>query len=49
MSERIRVSFLIQLAQQALTTGANNTTATVYFYKPLSGTVYGDDFYLEKL
>ncbi|MBB1645248.1 family 16 glycosylhydrolase [Sphingobacterium sp. UME9] len=31
------------------TTGTNNTTATVYFYKPLSGTVYGDDFYLEKL
>lgn len=31
------------------TTGATNTSATVYFYKPLSGTVYGDDFYLEKL
>ena len=30
------------------TTGASNTNATLYFYKPLSGTVYGDDFYLEK-
>ncbi|HAT91855.1 MAG TPA: hypothetical protein DCS36_05560, partial [Sphingobacterium sp.] len=36
-------------ASVTFTTGANNTTATVYFYKPLSGTVYGDDFYLEKL
>jgi beta-glucanase (GH16 family) len=31
------------------TTGATNTSATVYFYKQASGTVYGDDFYLEKL
>ncbi|TKC09540.1 family 16 glycosylhydrolase [Pedobacter frigoris] len=30
------------------TTGATNTSATVYFYKAASGTVYGDDFYLEK-
>lgn len=30
------------------TTGASNTSATLYFYKPLPATVYGDDFYLEK-
>ena len=28
------------------TTGASNTSVTVYFYKPSAGTVYGDDFYL---
>jgi len=28
------------------TTGATNTQATVFFYKPNSGTAYGDDFYL---
>jgi beta-glucanase (GH16 family) len=31
------------------TTGATNTSVTVYMYKPVSGTVYGDDFYLNKL
>lgn len=31
------------------TTGASNTSATLYYYKPLSGTVFGDDFYLEKM
>lgn len=29
-------------------TGTTNTSATVYFYKPNSGTAYGDDFYLTK-
>ncbi|MNT99201.1 hypothetical protein D3C72_2419950 [compost metagenome] len=31
------------------TTGAKQTTATLYFYKAGNGTVYGDDFTLEKL
>ncbi|PTS96406.1 hypothetical protein DBR11_19200 [Pedobacter sp. HMWF019] len=31
------------------TTGATNTSATVYFYKPTAGTAYGDDFYVNKL
>lgn len=31
------------------TTGATQTTATLYFYKAGTGTVYGDDFTLEKL
>lgn len=31
------------------TTGANNSSVTVYMYKPVSGTAYGDDFYLNKL
>lgn len=31
------------------TTGPNNSSVTVYMYKPLSGTAYGDDFYLNKL
>lgn len=30
------------------TTGASNTSATLYFYKAANGTVFGDDFYLEK-
>ncbi|PST83638.1 hypothetical protein C7T94_13965 [Pedobacter yulinensis] len=30
------------------TTGASNTSAVVYFYKPNTGTAYGDDFYLNK-
>lgn len=30
------------------TTGVSNTSATLYFYKSSTGTVYGDDFYLEK-
>lgn len=37
-----------QQASVTFTTGANNTSATVYFYKPNAGTVYGDDFYLNK-
>lgn len=35
-------------AQVTFTTGATNTSATLYFYKAATGTVYGDDFYLEK-
>lgn len=37
-----------QHASVTFTTGASNTSATVYYYKPNSGTVYGDDFYLNK-
>ncbi|WP_017257161.1 family 16 glycosylhydrolase [Pedobacter arcticus] len=29
------------------TTGSTNTSATVYFYKPNTGTAYGDDFSLQ--
>ncbi|KQM69271.1 hypothetical protein ASE74_04455 [Pedobacter sp. Leaf216] len=36
------------LGSVSFTTGASNTSATLYFYKPATGTVYGDDFYLEK-
>jgi beta-glucanase (GH16 family) len=32
----------------SFTTGSTNTSATLYFYKPAAGTIYGDDFYLEK-
>ncbi|MCH5683539.1 carbohydrate binding domain-containing protein [Niabella sp. W65] len=28
------------------TTGASNTSATIYFFKPSSGTAFGDDFFL---
>ena len=31
------------------TTGASNTTATLYFYKYNTGTVFGDDFLLEEI
>jgi beta-glucanase (GH16 family) len=31
------------------TTGASNTSAVLYLYKPGSGTAFGDDFYLEKV
>lgn len=37
-----------QQASVTFTTGASNTSAVVYFYKPNAGTVYGDDFYLNK-
>lgn len=37
-----------QHASVTFTTGATNTSALVYFYKPNAGTVYGDDFYLNK-
>ncbi|UOG77374.1 family 16 glycosylhydrolase (plasmid) [Hymenobacter tibetensis] len=37
-----------QQASVTFTTGASNTSATVYYYKPATGTVYGDDFYLNK-
>lgn len=36
------------LGTVSFTMGAANTSATLYFYKPTFGTVYGDDFYLEK-
>lgn len=29
------------------TTGANNSSVTVYMYKPVAGTAYGDDFYFQ--
>ncbi|MBC8988135.1 family 16 glycosylhydrolase [Pedobacter sp. N36a] len=31
------------------TTGATNSSVTVYMYKPVAGTAYGDDFYFNKL
>lgn len=37
-----------QQGSVTFTTGATNTSATVYYYKPNAGTVYGDDFYLNK-
>lgn len=41
-------STVYQHAAVTFTTGASNTSAVVYFYKPNSGTAYGDDFYLNK-
>jgi hypothetical protein len=35
-------------ASVSFTTGATQTSAVVYFYKPGEGTAYGDDFYLRK-
>lgn len=35
-----------QNGQMEFTTGPTNTSATIYFYKPNSGTAYGDDFYM---
>ena len=32
--------------QVSFTTGASNTQATIYIYKPVTGTAYGDDFNL---
>lgn len=34
-----------QDASVTFTTGASNTSVTLYMYKPVSGTAYGDDFY----
>jgi hypothetical protein len=37
-----------QNAAVTFTTGASNSSATVYMYKPNAGTAYGDDFYLNQ-
>lgn len=37
-----------QNAEVTFTTGPGNSSVTVYMYKPLTGTAYGDDFYFNQ-